>query len=120
VDVGGESLILGPGAVVFRGRDIEPRNSGQGGFQVKLKSGDTEYGFYAAQFHDKMPQFYARPGVNVQAGSVGDYVMVYAENIRTVGASVSTLVGRDQRGRRAVIPRQHAPGGLRQRRDHRR
>jgi hypothetical protein len=66
VDAGGESLILGPGAVLFRGQDIEPRNSGQGGFQVKLKSGDTEYGFYAAQFHDKMPQFYARPGVNVR------------------------------------------------------
>lgn len=93
VDAGGESLILGPGAVLFRGQDIEPRNSGQGGFQVKLKSGDTEYGFYAAQFHDKMPQFYARPGVNAQPGSIGDYVMVFAENIRTVGASISTLVG---------------------------
>lgn len=93
VDVGGESLILGPGAVVYRSQDIEPRNSGQGGFQVKFKSGDAEYGFYAAQFHDKMPQFYARPGVNVRPGSVGDYVMVFGENIRTVGASVSTLVG---------------------------
>ncbi|WP_079437468.1 DUF1302 domain-containing protein [Zoogloea sp. LCSB751] len=93
VDVGGESLILGPGAVVYRSQDIEPRNSGQGGFQIKFKSGDAEYGFYAAQFHDKMPQFYARPGVNVRPGSVGDYVMVFGENIRTVGASVSTLVG---------------------------
>lgn len=93
VDVGGESLILGPGAVLYRSQDIEPRNSGQGGFQVKFKSGDAEYGFYAAQFHDKLPQFYARPGVNVRAGSVGDYVMVFGENIRTVGASVSTLVG---------------------------
>ncbi|WP_374482810.1 DUF1302 domain-containing protein [Zoogloea sp.] len=93
VDVGGESLILGPGAVLYRSQDIEPRNSGQGGFQVKFKSGDAEYGFYAAQFHDKLPQFYARPGVNVRAGSIGDYVMVFGENIRTVGASVSTLVG---------------------------
>lgn len=93
VDEGGESLILGPGAVVFRGRDIEPRNSGQGGFQAKFKSGDFEYGLYAAQYHDKMPQFYARPGVNVRAGSIGDYVQVFAENIRTVGASISTLIG---------------------------
>ncbi len=93
VDAGGESLILGPGQVLFRGQDIEPRNSGQGGFQLKFKSGDVEYGVYAAQFHDKMPQFYARPGVNVRAGSIGDYVQVFAENIRTVGASVSTLVG---------------------------
>ena len=29
----------------------------------------------------------------MKAGSSGDYVMVYAENIRTVGASISTLVG---------------------------
>lgn len=93
VDDGGESLILGPGQVAFRGRDIEPRNSGQGGFQIKLKSGDFEYGFYAAQFHDKMPQFYARPGVNVKPGSIGDYVQVFGQNIRTIGGSVSTLIG---------------------------
>lgn len=93
VDAGGERLILGPGVEVFRGRDIEAKNSGQGGVQLRLKAGDSEYGFYAAQFHDKMPQFYVRPGVNVQPGSVGDYVMVYGENIRALGASFSTLVG---------------------------
>src|SRR5690606_30888940 len=60
---------------------------------IRFKAGDSEYGFYAAQFHDKMPQFYVRPGVNVKPGSVGDYVMVYGENIRTVGASFSTLLG---------------------------
>ncbi len=93
VDEGGESLILGPGAVAFRGKDIEPSDSGQGGLQVKYKSGDYEYGLYAAQFHDKMPQFYVRPGVNVEAGSIGDYLEVFAENIRTVGFSVATLIG---------------------------
>lgn len=93
VDAGGESLILGPGVAVFRGNDIEAKNSGQGGVQARFKSGDFEYGVYAAQFHDKMPQFYVRPGVNAKPGSVGDYVQVFGENIRTVGASVSTLVG---------------------------
>lgn len=93
VDDGGERLILGPGAEVFRGDDIEAKDSGQGGVQIRFKAGDSEYGFYAAQFHDKMPQFYVRPGVNVKPGSVGDYVMVYGENIRTVGASFSTLLG---------------------------
>lgn len=93
VDEGGESLILGPGAVAFRSEDIEPSDSGQGGFQIKYKDGDYEYGFYAAQFHDKMPQFYARPGVNVKTGSVGDYVQVFGENIQTVGLSVATLIG---------------------------
>lgn len=93
VDEGGERLILGPGQEVFRGKDIEAKDSGQGGVQLRFKAGDSEYGFYAAQFHDKMPQFYVRPGVNVQPGSIGDYVMVYAEDIRAVGASFSTLLG---------------------------
>ena len=92
-DAGGESLILGPGAAIRRGQDIKASDSGQGGAQVKFKSGDTEYGFYAAQFHDKMPQFYARPGVNAGGGFIGDYVLVYGENIKTYGASFSTLLG---------------------------
>jgi hypothetical protein len=61
-------------------------NSGQGGLQLKVKSGDFEYGLYAAQFHDKMPQFYPHPDTGV-------YEQVYGEDIRTVGFSVSTLVG---------------------------
>lgn len=92
-DDGGESIILGPGAVVRRGDDIEARDSGQGGAQLKFKLGDTEFGLYAARFHDKMPQFYARPGVNAGGGFIGDYALVYAENIKTYGASISTLVG---------------------------
>ncbi|NMG43032.1 DUF1302 family protein [Aromatoleum toluvorans] len=93
VDEGGETVILGPGAFVHRGKDIDAKDSGQGGLQLKFKAGDTEYGVYAAQWHDKMPQFYLRPGVNPRNGSIGDYVQVFAENIRTVGASFSTLVG---------------------------
>src|SRR5450830_799037 len=92
-DAGGESLILGPGAAIRRGEDIKARDSGQGGMQVKFKSGDSEYGLYAAQFHDKMPQFYLRPGVNAGGGFIGDYVLVYGEDIKTYGASFSTLVG---------------------------
>ncbi|MBS1191416.1 MAG: hypothetical protein H6R10_3208 [Rhodocyclaceae bacterium] len=93
-DDGGENVILGPGAAVHRGDDLKARDSGQGGAQVKFKTGDLEFGLYAAQFHDKMPQFYVRPGVNARGGAdVGDYFLVYAEKIKTYGASVSTLVG---------------------------
>lgn len=93
VDGGGESLILGPGQVVFRGDDIDARSQGQGGAQIRWTPGDVEYGFYVANFHDKMPQFYVRPGVNVQTGSVGDYMQVFGEDILTVGVSASTLIG---------------------------
>lgn len=92
-DDGGESIILGPGLAVRRGDDIEAKDSGQGGAQVKFKVGDSEFGLYAARFHDKMPQFYVRPGVNAGGGFIGDYALVYAENIKTYGASISTLVG---------------------------
>ncbi|SFP80494.1 Protein of unknown function [Geopseudomonas sagittaria] len=94
VDEGGERVLLGPNVSVHRGDDMDAKDSGQGGLQVKFTAGDTEYGIYAAQFHDKMPQFYLRPGVNAAGGEdIGDYMQVFAENIRTVGFSFSTLVG---------------------------
>lgn len=39
------------------GGDLKPRNSGQGGMQIRFKPTGTELelGFYAAQYHDKAP-----------------------------------------------------------------
>ncbi|MFA5679706.1 MAG: DUF1302 family protein [Pseudomonas sp.] len=85
IDEGGESIIL-PTGPVHRTSDIEAKDSGQGGVQLKIKSGNYEYGVYAAQYHDKMPQFYLYP-------DTGLYEQVFAENIRTLGFSVSTLIG---------------------------
>jgi len=93
VDKGGETVILGPGQIVHRSEDIVADDSGQFGFQARYKINDYEVGFYAAQFHDKMPQFYVRPGINVQEGGIGDYAQVFAEDIKVYGLSVSTLVG---------------------------
>lgn len=83
VDQGGESLLT-PYGLLTRGKDQHARDSGQGGVQLKYKTGDYEFGLYAAQFHDKFPQFYA---------NATDYELVYGENIQTLGVSVSTLVG---------------------------
>ena len=85
VDEGGEALLT-PFGLLRRGDDLDAKDSGQGGVQVKYKAGDYEFGVYAAVFHDRFPQFYARPGE-------GDYRLVYGENIKTFGASVSTLIG---------------------------
>ncbi|MCK0506148.1 DUF1302 domain-containing protein [Aromatoleum anaerobium] len=94
---GGEFLYgpFGPNGTLHRGGDLDAKDSGQGGMQVKFRAGDTEYGLYAAQFHDKLPQFYVRPGLHADPanGTDGDYVLVFAENIRTVGASFATLLG---------------------------
>ncbi|ROL68813.1 hypothetical protein BK634_13590 [Pseudomonas chlororaphis] len=85
VDKGGESLLT-PFGLLSRGKDMDAKDSGQGGMELKYKLNDYEFGLYAAIFHDRFPQFYARPGE-------GDYQLVYGENIKTIGASVSTLVG---------------------------
>ncbi|MCU7250897.1 DUF1302 domain-containing protein [Pseudomonas koreensis] len=85
VDEGGESLLT-PFGLLRRGHDLDAKDSGQGGVQLKYKAGDYEFGLYAAVFHDRFPQFYLRPGE-------GDYQLVYGENIKTFGTSVSTLIG---------------------------
>lgn len=92
VDDGGEILYT-PFGPALRGSDIEPKNSGQGGAQVRVRSGDTEYGLYAATFHEKLPQFYARFNAGPAGVVPADYVMVYGQNIRTVGGSFSTVLG---------------------------
>ncbi|WP_340139825.1 DUF1302 domain-containing protein [Ectopseudomonas oleovorans] len=85
VDEGGEQFFI-PGLALTRGNDIDARDSGQFGLQAKFKYGDFEYGLYAARYHDKFPQFYLRPGQQ-------DYALVYGEDIKTFGASISTLIG---------------------------
>lgn len=84
-DEGGESLLT-PFGLLRRGKDLDARDSGQGGLELKYKLDDYEFGVYAAVFHDRFPQFYARPGES-------QYQLVYGEDIKTVGASVSTLIG---------------------------
>jgi len=105
LDTGAEALYapapgFGPGGLYFqRGTDIKARNSGQGGMQVRFKtSPNWEFGVYAAQFHDKTPKIYVRPGINAAGPTafgvaVGDYVLVYPEDIRVFGASFATVVG---------------------------
>lgn len=88
LDDGGERLLTGPGSALLRGRDLEARNSGQGGMQVKWtpEGSDVDYGFYAARYHDKTPQVVIQPGM-------GTYALAYHENIRTFGVSASSTIG---------------------------
>ena len=97
-DDGDERLIMGaplvPGggpAAFFEGRDIEAKDWGQGGVQVRFRVGETDYGLYAIRYHDKSPSLYFVPGVGVNplTGQIGEYRKVYAEGIRAFGASFS-------------------------------
>lgn len=91
---GGDLLLAQPNpfngntGVVPRAPDVDARDSGQFGFQVKLKpSGqDVEYGLYAAQYHEKLP-------VAVYRVLQNDLRLVYPQNIKTIGASFTTTVG---------------------------
>jgi len=87
-DVGGERLLTGPTSSNVREPDMRAKNSGQGGLQLKWSPAGTgfDFGFYAAQYHDKNPEIIIRPATST-------YALAYHENIRTYGASFSTTVG---------------------------
>jgi hypothetical protein len=70
-------------------KDLKPKNSGQGGLQVRWSptGSDYEFGFYAAQYHDKTP---AVPVFDFVGGNVH---LAYASDIRTLGASVTSSIG---------------------------
>jgi hypothetical protein len=106
---GNERLIVGapfpaflggnPGSprAFFHGNDKEARSSGQGGLQLKYSAETVDYGLYAIQYHDKTPKLYLRPnagGPNFSTGQIGEYFWVYPEDIRALGASFITTVGR--------------------------
>jgi hypothetical protein len=85
-------------------KDLQPRDSGQGGVQLRWSptGSDYEFGFYAAQYHDKTP---AAPVFDFVNGNVH---LAYAENIRTVGASVTASAGQLNWAVEASL-RQNAP-----------
>ncbi len=84
---GSESLILGPGVAFDKRSDMDARNSGQGGIQLRWRpqNGETEYGFYAVRYHDKTPQMYIQP-------ANGTFRWVYPEDIKAYGTSFSTVL----------------------------
>jgi hypothetical protein len=104
LDVGAERILAGPNTVIPRGApfflsrigDNEAKNSGQWGAQVRFRpeSQDTEYGLYAANFHSRSPVVYTYAvGFNPVSGHVGDYRLVFPEDIKVYGASLTTSVG---------------------------
>lgn len=99
--VGGPVLPGGGPAAFWRSGDMKARDSGQFGAQLRYAPEDSDYelGFYFAQYHDKTPQLYFVPSAaptlgQLQAGNIGQLRHVYPEDVRTVGASVSTVIGR--------------------------
>lgn len=87
---GGENLILGPGApLATRQADFKPKNSGQGGVQLKLRGDGADFGLYAIRFHAKTPQLVPLLVMSPSGPMPGGYTMVYHEGISAFGGSVS-------------------------------
>lgn len=91
---------------VPRTPDLSPKRGGQGGAQLRFKAADVEYGLYAANYHDKTPSaVYLNLGVNPALAAAGvpmpdnitpvSFTQVYQQDVRTYGASASTIIGSD-------------------------
>jgi len=109
VDVGGEQGYLftgapapfGPMTTITRATsDIKAKDSGQGGIQLRWRPDhmETDFGLYATRYHEKTPQFYIYPlgaaaPIPALAALPNTFKLVYPENIRSYGASFSTVVG---------------------------
>lgn len=101
---GTQSLLAGPGVQWNHIADLKPRDSGQGGLQLRFapEGSDIEYGLYFARYHAKTPSsFYFDPiGQSIRT--------VYAQGIRTFGASATTSIGQLNLAAEASI-RNNAP-----------
>jgi hypothetical protein len=82
----GSDLLLSPAGPATRTSDLKGDDSGNFGARVKFLVDDTEYGFYAARFSDKAP-------IPVLDAYSATYRLMYAKNIDTYGASLSTVLG---------------------------
>jgi hypothetical protein len=100
---GAERLVVTPVAAWMHGNDITPKNSGQGGLELRfrLPEGETDYGLYATRYHDKgfaglitrglptnmpaVPAFLTSPNAY--------YQVVYGEGISAYGFSASRTFG---------------------------
>jgi len=93
---GAERINAGPTGIFLRQSDLEARDSGQGGLQLRWRVDalDTDLGFYAIRYHATGPSniwntLNGRP----PALTANSYRWVYHEGIRAFGASFAKTVG---------------------------
>ena len=100
---GAESLLWPTGAHFANGGKIKPSDSGQFGFQVRIRPEDidADIGLYAIRYHQKDGNIYIRPAAGpgffgnqgAPGQEVGVFQTAYHEGIRAYGASLSTTLG---------------------------
>ena len=91
---GGEQLILGPGLGALRGADLQPKDSGQGGIQLRYRGDDIDYGMYLIQYHEKGPQLVPVLGLIPGVGAVpAGYYLGYNQDVTAFALSASRSFG---------------------------
>jgi len=94
---GRESLILGapPAPRSLYTGDVNARNSGQGGIQLKWspEGSDIDLGFYAARYNSKSPDIVMGMAQSRTGPYPATFRYYYHEGIRTFGVSASRTIG---------------------------
>ena len=93
---GAERIQAGPTAAFVRQPDLEARNSGQGGVQLRFRvpSLDTDFGLYAIRYHATTPSNINTELTGVPPALVpSSYRWMYHEGVRAFGASFAKSVG---------------------------
>lgn len=100
---GSERLVPGviapPGSGgILKDADLRPKNSGQGGMQLRIRKDDADFGLYAVRYHSKDSDQYLKlvatgaPPPNPPVAPA-TYQRVFAEGITALGASYSQSFG---------------------------
>jgi hypothetical protein len=95
---GAESLVAAvtPGGPLYwtHGEDVKPKNSGQGGLQMRFRmpEGETDYGVYATRYHDKSFAGLFTRAAPTPTGA-NSYGVVYGEGIDAFGISATRTFG---------------------------
>lgn len=96
LDEGGERIIVGPGAFLYRGNDDEA-NAPQFGVSLRWRPSayNIDLGAYAIRYNYKEPRVMSQVsgGFDPATGSVGTYHLEYKEGIDLYGFSANTSIG---------------------------
>lgn len=98
-EYGGRLTYLGPTTRVPTEGDLYPKDSGQGGIQLRFSAAETDFGVFLVRFHDKGFQIVPTlgivtpPGVVPPAIAPTSFQTVFHQGITTFGASFSHTFG---------------------------